>query len=69
MAGFVVSGECRGCTRQKNGRCIAIVDPVGLWRNGGCWAYTADPHWEEEVEKRIAEYVQMNSDYKRYEVR
>ncbi len=57
MAGFVVAGECRGCTRQKNGRCIAIVDPVGLWKSGGCWAYTADPNWEDKVERSIGEYA------------
>ena len=44
-------------SRQKNGRCIAIVDPVGLWKSGGCWAYTADPNWEDKVERSIGEYA------------
>ena len=36
---------------------LAIVDPVGLWKSGGCWAYTADPNWEDKVERSIGEYA------------
>jgi hypothetical protein len=33
---------CEFCARRQKGTCIAINDPVGVWGQGDCWAYTED---------------------------
>jgi|BioPla2DNA2_1021312.scaffolds.fasta_scaffold37511_4 hypothetical protein len=49
--------DCRGCTRAKGNRCLAIIDPEGVWRNGECWAYTCDPHWYEKYLRAVKDYA------------
>lgn len=48
--------ECKFCARIKNGLCVAISDPLGMWKNGGCLSYTLDSTALDKAEKSISEY-------------
>lgn len=48
--------ECKGCTRIIDNKCIAISDPIGMWAEGQCWAYTADPNWYKKYMRDLKKY-------------
>lgn len=53
---------CEPCARRQNKpECPVIVDPVGIWERGGCWAFTESAAEVEAAEEAIRRYSKRRS--------
>ena len=61
MAKGNVVSQCSGCVRQINGRCLTFNEPVQVWRDGSCWAYTTDEEQIRREREQVAWYARWKS--------